>query len=44
MKLDKKTLCIVVSVLLNLLGGLGIIEPLTGTPDCSQAPAPSPAR
>ena len=33
MKLDKATITLVVSVILNLLGGLGIIDPLVQNPD-----------
>lgn len=39
--IDKKTLCIIVSVLLNLLGGLGVIDPVVGGPECAPAPAPT---
>ena len=31
---SKTTLTLIVSVLLNLLGGLGVIDPLTGPAPC----------
>lgn len=33
MKLDKRTITLIVSVLLNLLGGLGVIDPLATDQD-----------
>ena len=41
MKLDRATVTLLVSVALNLLGGLGLIDPLVGpaTPaPCEEAP------
>lgn len=41
-KLDKKTIALVLSVALNLLGGTGTIPPINGT-DCPPSPASPPA-
>lgn len=37
MPIDKKTIALVLSVLLNVLGGTGVVPPVTG------GPAPCPA-
>lgn len=43
-KLDAKTITLFVSLLLNLLGGTGNIEPVVGGPECpAAAPALPPA-
>lgn len=39
-KLDAKTIALLVSFILNLLGGTGTIEPVVGGPECPAAPAP----
>lgn len=39
MKLDLKTIALVLSVVLNALGGSGVIPPVTGAPE---APAACP--
>lgn len=39
-ELNKTTIALILSVLLNLLGGTGTIEPVVGGPEC---PAAAPA-
>jgi hypothetical protein len=42
-KLDTKTFALIVSFILNLLGGSGTIQPLMGGLECPEAaPAPIP--
>lgn len=43
MKFDKPTIALILSVLLNVAGGFGIVPPVTGAAPACPPAAPAPA-
>lgn len=43
MKFDVKTITLILSLLLNALGGTGVVHPVVGGVECPPAPSGTPA-